>query len=815
MNEVISEEAHQLRSSPIKGSKTSRAAEFKAELCTSEYEAIEREFRDVIRELEEQESNSDDVPPSEETLARFRIEHEKLFRALKRSYEQEKRLIKKCKGMDGEIVNGVDKLDEVSKRLEQERRTINVTREDAEKAWSLVNAGKGRDAETSATIERLKEEVRRLEGQVDEVKVESRERAGNLELITQDRDDTRMRLDGCTKRIGNLEKDMKDAYRSNEQIQEETERMKRKNENLTKQCTARDDELKTGRIELERLVRDLEVTESKFKLKTTELVDAQFSYTLDKNRFEKVSKELQECTKQVEYHLSKSEASSQQIQELNGALDDQMEKTNIVSSDLQKSQQESKLEKASQLQTLLEKNQFQRKYEVERKRIIHMEKVVEDTKSSSHTLRGEVEFLRSDLDKSKKGEEESLRKLCILEREINQQRSKNQSTEQREKVAQEETSHKEHTIYSLGKDLVTAKEEIGKLRLRVCHLEKIRDKMFSEETNFQITNEENKRQVKILGTEVRELKKQILETEHEIKEKDQACKGLRDERGLVSRQFVDSQREVKDLESQISILRQDIQQLQNEITVKDEKLLRKQYDERRERVEKDHTTVDVSRLREQIGRQDELIQKQESAAQRLGSVIQQMDEDILNQKREYDTVLNERDILGTQLIRRNDELALLYEKVKIQGNTLKKGELQYNKRIEDMRLLMRKIKNLRMELSVAKGSSVDVDGVTRELMQTDKELLKEKIKVKVLSEELENPLNVHRWRMLEASDPDSFELIRKVQLLQKRLIKKNEEVSNDRIYILSKSSISFTFLLIIKIGLSTLFIYLRCWRKAV
>ncbi len=35
-------------------------------------------------------------------------------------------------------------------------------------------------------------------------------------------------------------------------------------------------------------------------------------------------------------------------------------------------------------------------------------------------------------------------------------------------------------------------------------------------------------------------------------------------------------------------------------------------------------------------------------------------------------MINERDILGTQLIRRNDELALLYEKLKIQQSTLKK-----------------------------------------------------------------------------------------------------------------------------------------------
>ena len=37
-------------------------------------------------------------------------------------------------------------------------------------------------------------------------------------------------------------------------------------------------------------------------------------------------------------------------------------------------------------------------------------------------------------------------------------------------------------------------------------------------------------------------------------------------------------------------------------------------------------------------------------------------------------------------------------------------------------------------------------------------------------------MNVHRWRKLEGSDPATFELIQKIQTLQKRLIAKTEEV---------------------------------------
>ena len=60
-------------------------------------------------------------------------------------------------------------------------------------------------------------------------------------------------------------------------------------------------------------------------------------------------------------------------------------------------------------------------------------------------------------------------------------------------------------------------------------------------------------------------------------------------------------------------------------------------------------------------------------------------------------VLAERDILGTQLVRRNDELALLYEKLKIQQSILNKGEVQYSQRLDDIRLLKLEIRKLRRE----------------------------------------------------------------------------------------------------------------------
>lgn len=72
-------------------------------------------------------------------------------------------------------------------------------------------------------------------------------------------------------------------------------------------------------------------------------------------------------------------------------------------------------------------------------------------------------------------------------------------------------------------------------------------------------------------------------------------------------------------------------------------------------------------------------------------------------------MISERDILGTQLVRRNDELALLYEKIKIQKSTLNKGEVQYNQRLDDVRVLKLEIRKMRREKKLMDKSVRNLD----------------------------------------------------------------------------------------------------------
>ncbi len=84
------------------------------------------------------------------------------------------------------------------------------------------------------------------------------------------------------------------------------------------------------------------------------------------------------------------------------------------------------------------------------------------------------------------------------------------------------------------------------------------------------------------------------------------------------------------------------------------------------------------------------------------------------------------------MIRRNDELSLLYEKIKIQTSTLDKGEVQYRERLEDIRVLRLEIKRLRREGILLQNETQNTVAIKNELFKLQRELLKERTRTKVL-----------------------------------------------------------------------------------
>merc|ERR1719389_142915 len=111
----------------------------------SAFEALEKDFQEVLQEL-----------VGDKSLEHFRLEYEKLHRALKKSHESEKRLIKKCRELNSEIVSNAAKVQTALKLSQEDQSTIASLKREIEKAWKMVDSSHEKEARAKETISQLK-----------------------------------------------------------------------------------------------------------------------------------------------------------------------------------------------------------------------------------------------------------------------------------------------------------------------------------------------------------------------------------------------------------------------------------------------------------------------------------------------------------------------------------------------------------------------------------------------------------------------------------------------------------------------------------
>jgi chromosome segregation ATPase len=124
--------------------------------------------------------------------------------------------------------------------------------------------------------------------------------------------------------------------------------------------------------------------------------------------------------------------------------------------------------------------------------------------------------------------------------------------------------------------------------------------------------------------------------------------------------------------------------LREEIKNKDQKLVELDKDYKKVEAENVKIKADKNRARAMIQSNEEVIKNQENHINHMKKIIQAAKQQKAKQQKDYDMVRNERDILGTQLIKRNQELAILYEKIKLSNSNLIKGNIYCQQKGKDM-----------------------------------------------------------------------------------------------------------------------------------
>ena len=172
-------------------------------------------------------------------------------------------------------------------------------------------------------------------------------------------------------------------------------------------------------------------------------------------------------------------------------------------------------------------------------------------------------------------------------------------------------------------------------------------------------------EVKLKKNLISELKKENIDFESKLKTQQNLYEAVRSDRNLYSKNLVEAQDQVAELKRKFKIASHQISQLKDEIESKDTALTSTQHELGMAKKESDNNKVKMEQEKTKNQALENDVSKLKMEQLKLTFIIKECYTEHESKKKEIAKVINQRDVLGTQLIRRNDELALLYEKIKI------------------------------------------------------------------------------------------------------------------------------------------------------
>ena len=734
-------------------------------------DSLERNFVEVMKELS-----------AEDNLERFKLEYEKLHRALKKSHESEKRLIKKCQELNQEITMNAAKVQSALQMSQDDETTIASLRKEIEKAWKMVDGAHEKEARAKDTIQQLKKEVARLTTLVEQGAGLTLGHESNLQDLIEDKKELTKERDSSKLKVQQLTHDLKelsDKLRKMQQDQENTElEFRSKTDQYAQLWKEFDSEQKQKEIS-ERKVQEYHQTIDK---KVKELDGAKATVNArqqEQERLERQAKEELDVVTRLSKNFDETQREVLAQKELLNQSDGQ---NTQLRCEVPKRQAE--LDRKKEEVRLAEEALAKLNSNVEEHNV---------TLTSLRTHRDELNT--QSLDKQKQIHdmlnlvEQQQREMDEMERHLKEKiREKNLTITINVREENERVKLEGSRVIEQGKNRSLAQELEAqlvvneKLRKDIFLLEQQQQKYYGEAQSATNRYHQALEQVRLGKERAAQLTIELEDAEKKLKNQQAMYEQVRSDRALYKKSLNEAQTEINDMQRKFKLMDHHVKQVKDELATKERMLCQAHATHKQLGKDIEVSTQKVNNLKEDYahakGRGDALA----SEIKQLAQIISDCDTEKAKQQMKFNSVTNERNILATQLIRRNEELTILYEKIRIQHSTLHKGESQYRDRLVDIRMLREKVHELRLGLRVALARIRNVEEMKRHITTLQRQLMQERTKVKALYEELQNPMNVHRWRKLEGSDPQEMENLLKIHTLQKRLIAKTEEcVAKDRL----------------------------------
>ncbi|XP_073818892.1 uncharacterized protein [Musca autumnalis] len=335
-----------------------------------------------------------------------------------------------------------------------------------------------------------------------------------------------------------------------------------------------------------------------------------------------------------------------------------------------------------------------------------------------------------------------------------------------------------NTIDSLRLDINKLNIKVDEAKINIAKAEKERDEMAQEVEMLHEKIEYYQEQIQLKTAQITDLSEKLQQKQRDLINLKKQLESVHSEKMMLQRSLETCTQERDNFRLLQTKTSHQITQLTNEIAANQNKI-----NSLNLRIE--HLNTDKKELQSEVRNKENLLsgvrkdlKEMKLKNEHLMKIISDDELKFMKISQELEETRKEKNLIGLQMVRRNDEIVLLKEKLCITQTALDQGQTQYNQRVEDIRLLKMEITNLQTERECLSRAIKSTADMREEIIRLQRSLNQERIRVRALTEDAKTPTGVHRWRILKGEDPAKFQLLTKVQMLQRRILKQETEKSN-------------------------------------
>merc|ERR1719191_2179008 len=286
-------------------------------------------------------------------------------------------------------------------------------------------------------------------------------------------------------------------------------------------------------------------------------------------------------------------------------------------------------------------------------------------KLETKDMQEKLDNLKRDSDSDRKKIEDLLRERDILNKNVI--KADERTKKQIDLVKRQETQ-----AMNMQKDIARWKQDAFEFKKRIIELEKQREKYGVELSQANAKYFAAQEELRARATQLTELKKQIANVQAKRNQQKNLYDAVCMDRNLHAKNLVESNEQIAEMRRKFKIMFHQTTALKEEIREKDNRLVRSHFKHKKVLQLNEKLKDSKEKANRRMKNLMNIVETQRTQMKKLEGTIQEAEQQRQSQLKELEGVVGERDILGAQLIRRNEELAWLYEKIKIQQSTLQK-----------------------------------------------------------------------------------------------------------------------------------------------